>query len=329
MNKKVVVIGGGTGSFTVLSGLKKYDFEITAVVASTDSGGSTGKLRDEFGYLPVGDLRQCLVALAEDNEEQYYLRELFTYRFSKGGNGLEGHNLGNLLMTALRDITGSDLKSINILEKLFNIKGKILPVTTEKTNLVAEYDNGEKIIGEANIDEPKYPHDPHAKIINLYTEPLVQTYFDVTTAILNADIIIIGPGDLYTSIIANLVIGGVKEAIAKTKSQIIYFSNLFTKFGQTTNYTLFDHVSEVEKYLGKRIDTIIVNDSEMPQEILVKYKMENAFPVVRNMLGDKRVIHKDLIATKTIKTRKGDILKRSLIRHDPEKVGRIIKELAS
>ncbi|MCA9386467.1 YvcK family protein [Candidatus Dojkabacteria bacterium] len=326
MNKKVVVIGGGTGSYTILSGLKELEnIEITAIVASTDSGGSTGRLRDEFGYLPVGDIRQCLVALAENSEEQRILQKLFTYRFDKGGNGLEGHNFGNLFMTALREIVGNELIAIKYIEKILNIKGKVYPVTLDDCQLVAEYENGEVVIGESNIDEPQYPHDGRLKISKLSTKPKSETHAKVIDSIKQADLIIIGPGDLYTSIIANFIIDGVRDAIKKSSAKKIYISNLVTKFGQTFDFKLSDHLNEVEKYSTK-MDYILVNSKPLSREILKKYKLENAYPVVNDLLNDGRIILTDLLATEKIKTIKGDILKRSLIRHDSVKIASTIKE---
>lgn len=318
----IVTIGGGTGSFAVLTGLKKnYDnWNITAIVPSTDSGGSTGRLRDEFGYLPMGDLRQCLVALAEDNEEQYYLRELFKYRFEKGGEGLSGHNFGNLFMTVLQDISGDQIKALDTISKLLNIKGRVLPITLDKCDLVAKYENGKTVVGEHMIDEPKYPHDCNQRIVKLSVTPEVETYNEVKNSIANADYIIINPGDLYTSILANIVINNVSSYISKSKAKMIYISNLFTKFGQTTNYKLSDHVSEIEKYIKKNLDYILVNTSSLPTEIVEKYKQENAVPVLNDINNDKRVIEEDLLATEKIKTVNGDTLIRSLLRHDGDKI---------
>ncbi|MCA9379492.1 YvcK family protein, partial [Candidatus Dojkabacteria bacterium] len=219
----IVVIGGGTGSYAILSGLKQLTgHQLTAIVPATDSGGSTGRLRDEFGFLPVGDVRQCLVALAENQDESLSLRELLSYRFDKGGDGLAGHNLGNLLLTALTDISGGEIQAIAILEKLLNIQGHVYPVSLTKTNLVAEYENGETVSGEHKIDEPAYPHDGRVRIANLHATPKVRTHKLVKEAIADADVIIMGPGDLYTSLIANLVVGGVAEALQAAKAKFVY-----------------------------------------------------------------------------------------------------------
>lgn len=324
----IVVIGGGTGSYTILSGLKQLSgHQLTAIVPSTDSGGSTGRLRDEFGFLPVGDVRQCLVALTENQDESLFLREILSYRFSKGGDGLAGHNLGNLLLTALTDIYDDEISAISILEKLMNIQGHVFPVSKTKTTLVAEYENGEVVTGEHQIDEPVYPHDGRARVVNLYTTPKVRTYKQVKQSIAAADLIILGPGDLYTSLIANLVVAGVSEAIQRSQARLIYIVNLLTKFGQTYGFTAADHLNEITKYAGRQPDHILINDNHLPKNILKKYETENAFPVVNDMVGDPRVIAADFLAREEVVTPKGDKLKRSLIRHDGNKVAGVIRGL--
>lgn len=324
----IVVIGGGTGSYTILSGLKQLSgHQLTAIVPATDSGGSTGRLRDEFGFLPVGDVRQCLVALAENQDESLLLREILAYRFEKGGDGLVGHNLGNLLLTALTDIYGNEITAISTLEKLMNIQGHVFPVSLTKTTLVAEYDNGEIVTGEHQIDEPQYPHDGRSRIANLYTTPRVRTHKQVKQAIADADMIIMGPGDLYTSLIANLVVGGVAEALQNSAAKLVYIVNLLTKFGQTYEYSAADHLDEIVKYAGRQPDHILINDNHLPKNILQKYETENAFPVVNDLGDDSRVVAADFLAREEIITSKGDKLKRSLIRHDGGKVAEVIMGL--
>lgn len=326
---KIVVIGGGTGSFSVLSGLKNLkNVDITAIVPSTDSGGSTGRLRDEFGLLPLGDIRQCLVALAKDGEIQEVLRSLFNYRFEKGGNGLNGHNFGNIFLTVLSDILGDELKAIKIVQKLLKIKGNIYPVTLQKCNLCAEYENGKIIEGEHNIDEPKYPHDGRMKIIRLFTDIPVSTYSEVKNKLINADIIIIGPGDLYTSIIANLIVRGVKESIQKSKAVLFYVVNLVTKYAQTYGFTSRMHTSEIEKYIQKPLDFVLINNQKLPENILKKYKLQNDEPVIDDFEeNSEKIIRADLLASEEIKTNKGDVLKRSLIRHDSKKLIKTIMDV--
>jgi uncharacterized cofD-like protein len=324
----IVVIGGGTGSFTTLSGLKKIpNVNLTAIVPATDSGGSTGRLRDEFGYLPIGDVRQCLAALAEDQEESLLLRQLFSYRFDKGEAGLKGHNLGNLLLTALTEMLGDEMSAIESVEKLMNIQGHVYPVSLKKSTLVAEYENGQVIEGEHHIDEPEYPHDGRTKIVNLRVEPVVKICPAARKAIKEADLILIGPGDLYTSLIANLVVDGMKEAIRSSKAKLVYVVNLVTKFGQTYGYSARDFVDEIARYAGRSPDVILMNDNHLPKDILKRYELEFAYPVEDNLGKGKNIIRGNLLAREEIVTPKGDILKRSLIRHDGNKIADEIKEL--
>ena len=325
--KKIVVIGGGTGSYVVLSGLKKLkNITLTTIVSSMDSGGSTGRLRDEFGYLPTGDVRQCLVALA-DEKSQGLLRELFLYRFDKGEAGLKGHNLGNLFLTAMRDITGDELEAIRKTQEMFNIPGSVLPVTLDDCHLIAEYSNGAELVTETNIDEPPYPHDGNLRITKLKTDQPAETYPEVEKAIKQADLIVIGPGDLYTSLIANLVIKGIPEALQKTQAKVVHTVNLMTKFGQTTDFTASEHVLEIEKYMGRQVDYILMNNADLPEKILMEYQKYNTDKVQDDLGDDSRVIHADLVASEEVKTVKGDVLHRSLIRHDGNKIASCLYNL--
>ena len=332
-NIKVVTIGGGTGSFMLLSGLKKIpNIELTAIVPSTDSGGSSGRLKDEFGYLPPGDIRQCLVALAEDEEEQYLLRNIFSYRFDKGENGLKGHNFGNLFITVLTEVLGNELKAIEKAEKLLNIKGHIYPVCLEKPTLVAEYENGRIVESEHNIDEPSYPHDGRLRIKKLLLKPYSKTYKKVIDSILEADCIVIGPGDLYTSIISNLIVEGVSKSLVKSKAKIFYILNLVTKFGQTWGYKASDHLKEITKYIGRPPEFIIINSNHLPLNILKKYKEQNDNSVeddlqnFPDLLKYTIEVKGNFLARENIKTQKGDTLIRSLIRHDSDKLAKTIYE---
>ncbi len=332
--QKIVTIGGGTGNYVVLSGLKRLkDVEITAVVPATDSGGSTGRLRDEFGYLPSGDIRQCLVALAEDKEEQHLLRELFSYRFSKGESGLKGHNFGNLFLTALTDILGNDLEAIKAAEKILNTRGNVLPVTTANVQLVAEYENGKRVVGEGAIDEPEYPHDGRMRITNLWVEPATARILpEVKAKIEEADVIVFTPGDLYTSLLAIVTTPGFKEAIAATKElnpnlKLVALVNLMTKFGQTTEFTATDQVVEIEKYLNTSLDYLLLNNSPLPQNILHRYTQVNTYPIKDDLAEDHRAIRADLLATEEVKSKSGDTLFRSLIRHDGDKIAKQIAQL--
>lgn len=319
--KNVIVIGGGTGTYTVLTGLKKYDLNLTSVVSMMDSGGSSGRLRDEFGILPPGDVRQSLVALSNDTST---LRKLFIYRFEKG-NGLVGHNFGNLFLTALADIHQGMGEAIESASKILGIKGQVLPVTTDHANLVAEYTNGEIIKGEHFIDEPSV--EKQLRIKRVWLEPEAKIYPKVQKALVATDLIILGPGDLYTSIIPNLLVDGVSETIRSSKARVIYIVNLMSKLGQTRGFSAADCVSEVNKYLGKKVDIVLMNSAALPDDILKKYQAENDFPIKDDLDGNYTVVREDFLATNEIKTAKSDLLKRSLIRHDSNKLASAVIDI--
>ena len=319
---KIVVIGGGTGSFVVLSGLRKYNFDLTAVVNVADSGGSTGRLRTEFGFLPVGDMRQCLAALASDNN----IKKILLYRFNKG-KGLVGHNLGNLILTALTDIVSSEPKAIEIAARIFRLKGKILPITTKNIQLKAIYKDNTVITGQHEIDEPI--HIGGKQIIKLETVPRARIYKNSYQAIKMADIIILGPGDLYTSILPNLIINGVKQAFQESKAKIIYIVNLMTRFSQTDKFTAKDHVGEIEKYIGKKLNYVLINTGKIPKKINNIYKKEKSFKVLDDLGNNNyfKIIRKDFVAPSLIVRNKADVLHRSYLRHDSNKLAKTIISL--
>ncbi len=324
-NKKinVVVIGGGTGTYTVLSGLKKYDdLKLKVIVNVTDSGGSTGKLRDQFGILPVGDFRQALVALAAEGNGNNLLRELFLYRFEKG-DGLKGHNFGNLLLTALTDILGSEQKAIRAASKILRIKGEVIMVAEDDVDLVAEYEDGSVLVGEAAIDEPNEKHNSEVRIKDLRIQPSTEISEKAKEALEAADYIIIGPGDLYTSLLSNVIVPGVGETIKKSKAKIIYIPNLMTKYGQTHGFKESDFVEEIKKYVGKYPEIVLINNSVLPKEALKRYEESHEFPVKSDLKDEKyQVIRKDLLNEEIIERKEEDvdIVKRSLIRHDSHKL---------
>lgn len=319
--KKFVVIGGGTGTYTVLSGLKKISDHITAVVTMMDSGGSSGRLRDEFGQLPAGDVRQALVALSNDSS---IIRKLFNYRYDKG-EGLTGHNFGNLFLTALAEITGGMENALAEASKILRIKGQVLPVTLSDAYLVAEYEDGSIVKGEKDIDVPK--HNGKLKIKNLRLAPKVLPNAKTLSAISQADVIIIGPGDLYTSLIPNLLVPKVAESICNSKAKKVYIVNLMTKYGQTDNFKASDFVLKIEKYLGKDcLDFVLINSQKLPEDIIERYKTENDSPVKDDLVEKKyKIIREDLLAIDPIEKTPGDILQRSLIRHDSEKLAKILE----
>lgn len=321
MQKKVVVIGGGTGTFAVLSGLKKYPVDLTAVVTMMDSGGSSGRLRDEFGQLPAGDVRQALVALSEDTS---MMRRLFNYRYDKG-EGLEGHSFGNLFITTLAEVMGGMDKALEEAGRVLNIKGRVLPVTLTKANLVAKYENGLVVEGEGKIDEPE--HDGDLKITSLSLKPKAEPFEKTLQAIGEADLIVIGPGDLYTSLLPNLIIPEVSATICDSGAKKVYIMNLMTKYGQTNNYKASDFVAEIEKYVSC-LDYIFINNKELPEEIIQRYKSEKDSPVIDDLEdGSYQVVRDDFLASDPIEKASGDVLKRSLIRHDGNKIAEKIMDL--
>ena len=287
--KSVVVIGGGTGSYNVLTGLKNTPCRITAVVAMTDSGGSSGRLRDEFGHLPPGDLRQCLLALSQDDHASMLLRQLFNYRFDKG-TGLGGHSFGNLFLTALTEITGSTDAAIREAGRLLGIKGQVLPVTLTNVALGARLENGKEVIGEANLDRRIV--DPDVPIDYVFLKPKAFVYPLTAQTLETADAIVIGPGDLYTSIITNLLVDGVTSAIRRSKAKKIYICNLMTKHGESDGFKASDFVREVCSYLGDEsaLDYVIVNNAPLPEKILQRYAPERSFPVECDEAECKRLV---------------------------------------
>ncbi len=315
---KITVIGGGTGSTTVLEGLKKKkDLDLNVIVGMMDDGGSNAVVRDEFGLLPLSDLRKSIIALSQENENQM-LRNLFTYRFSQG-NGLKGHTLGNLLMIAMTEITGSEVEAIEMFKYFFSVTGNIIPVTLDKVRLVAEYDDGSKVVGEHLIDEP----EDDKKIVKFYFDNKAQAYQGAVDTIMSSDYIIIGPGDLYTTTLANIIVDGIPQALQKTKAKLIFISNLMSKKGQTRGLTLESMLSLVEGYIGRKFDYVLVNNGRIPQKAYKRYIKQGGHIFKDDIKKNGReIIRADLVANSVIKKDKGDTLDRSLVRHDPDKVAK-------
>lgn len=323
MKKRTVVIGGGTGTHTVLKGLKRYSdrIDIAAVVSMADSGGSTGRLRDEFGYLPVGDVRMALSALASDVDvHEELLRELFLHRFDKGV-GLHGHNVGNLLLVALTDILGSEEQAIAAAGRVLRIAGEVIPVTTETADLVAEYDDGSRLVDEHLIDEPVAK-----KISSISLAPTVTISKAARVAIERADIIVVGPGDVYTSIGAALAVTGVPEAIRASSATGVYVCNLMTKRGQTDNCDAGAHEDIVAGLIGKTFDHVLVNRTAIDDDLLRRYEAEGELPVAVSTPRAHWNVN-DFMAKESYQATTGDVLKRSLIRHDSDVLARGIMDL--
>ncbi len=331
--KRVVVVGGGTGTHTVLRGLREYSHEIdiTAIVSMADSGGSTGRLRDEFGYLPIGDVRNALTALAShDAAEESILRQLFLYRFDRG-SGLSGHNFGNLFLTALTDILGSEVAAIKAAADILQIAGRVLPVTTDNIELVATYDDGVVVVGQHEIDEALAAKHT-SRIVSLGLTPAAQIYSEAAKAIQEADLLVLGPGDLYTSILANCVVDGFTEAVAMTSARVVYVCNLMSKRGQTIGMHAKEHIEEIARHIGRYPDVALVNTASLDEVLVAKYLSEGDHPILNNCIeeGVCTIAAAELASSEIIQLQSGDVIKRSLIRHDSQVLaGELLRILKS
>lgn len=281
--KKIVTIGGGTGLSTMLRGLKKYTHNITAIVTVADDGGSSGILREELGMPAAGDIRKCISALAEVNP---IVDELINYRFNDGI--LKGHPFGNIYLAALCGISESFEEAVNKMNRLFGVDGEILPVTNENVYLSALLDNGDEIHGEANIGSAK-----SGEIEKVFLEPENAKPADgVLEAIFDADMIIMGPGSLYTSIIPNLLVKDVAEAIEQSKALRVYVANIMTQPNETTEHGLYKHIERLENHAGRNIiDCVIANAGRIPEGLLKRYALEGAEPVA---LNPEKLIKRDI-----------------------------------
>lgn len=301
--------------------LKKQPLLLSKIVTVFDDGGSAGRLRDEFGFLPVGDLRQSLAALSRANGTDW-IKEVLLYRFGKG-KGLEGHNLGNLILLALQDMTGSTPKALEIAAKIFRLSGKVIPVTTDQSNLRAKLEDGSIIEGEHLLDDASIGGK---RIVEFGLTKPVKIYEEAREAILEADFIIIGPGDLYASLLANFVVDGVRESLQESKAKVIYILNLMTRFSQTHNYSAQAHLDEVTHYTGRTPDVILVNNAPIPSHIKTAYAALEEYPV-KDDLEDKagiEIIRAPLASKIKIQPNPHDTLQRSLMRHDQHELERIL-----
>jgi uncharacterized cofD-like protein len=268
--RTVVVIGGGTGSYNVLSGLRQSEqLKLVSIVTMTDSGGDSGRLRSEFKVLPPGDIRRCLVALSEDSS---LLRELFNFRFDD--DPLRGRQLGNLLVLALARILGSEREAINAIHRLLNIRGRVLPVSWDQVHLCAELADGQLIEEEAHIDVPK--HDPSIPIRRVFLKPEATPNPEALAAMADSDFIVLAPGDLYTSSLPNLLVRGVPESLRRSRAKLIYVLNLMTKRGETLGYPASRHVEEIIRYGGRIPDAVLVHRGDMPEAMAQRYLAEEA-----------------------------------------------------
>ncbi|HHX09756.1 MAG TPA: YvcK family protein [Firmicutes bacterium] len=303
---KIVVIGGGTGLATVLRGLKAFDYDITAIVTVADDGGSSGLLRKDMGILPPGDIRNCLLALAEAEPE---MAALFNHRFSRGK--LKGHNFGNLFLAAMTEMTGDFQEAIRAMSRILAVKGKVLPATLSDVILVAEMEDGSVVLGETAIPLA------NGKVKNLRLRPEDPPALDdAVEAIRNADGIIIGPGSLFTSIIPNLLVRGIRQAVRESAASKLYICNVMTQPGETDGFTVLDHVQAIENHAGPLFSYILVNTAGAPGDVLEKYAQEGKYHVTADLEGLERAGYEVI---------SGDFLARGdLARHDPFKVATAI-----
>ena len=311
----IVAIGGGTGLSTMLRGLKKHTDNITAIVTVMDDGGGSGVLRSDLGMLPPGDIRNCIVALS--NAEPF-MKKLLSYRFADGN--LHGQSFGNLFLAALNGVTGSFYDAVIKMSDVLNISGRVLPVTVEDVHLVAEFENGVSVKGESKIADAKREENSRISRIKIVPEK-PQALRDAINAILQARLIVFGPGSLYTSIIPNLLVEGVVDAIRLSRAKKVYVCNVMTQGGETEGYTAFDHVKAFFDHSCSGIfDTCIVNSEEIPASLQKRYAKEGA---------EKIVVEEELFEKAGIKLYAAPLLNTggNLARHDSEKLARVLMEI--
>lgn len=317
-DKRLVVIGGGTGSFTLLKSLKDYFTDITALVNMADDGGSTGILRDELGVLPPGDVRQCLVALSNSPK----VRDLFNYRFEEGT--FEGHAFGNILMAALEKMTGNFTEGVELASKILNISGRVEPVLLNDVQLCMKTNDGKIVKGESNITEsgfasarPDFWLDPKPEV-----NPMALSELD------DADVIVIAPGNLYSSLAPALLVPDISKAIVKSRAPKIFVSNLVTKPGQTDKFKVHDFVDEIERFIGEQcIDVVLYNNVRPSKELLDTYASQEEYGVEFDTEYMGRAHYKAIgenFIGEIYKPSKKDLLKRTLIRHDSDLVAKSI-----
>lgn len=308
--KNVVVIGGGTGQSIILKGLKQIeDINLTAIVTVADDGGSTGRLRRQFQIPAMGDIRNVMCALAE---EETLFTHLMEYRFNGESSDVGGHNFGNLILTALTEIEGSFVNAIGVISKFLNVKGTILPASTQIITLLARMADGTIVRGESNI--PNFDN----RISEVFYDEKVEANPDAIEAILNADVLIIGIGSLFTSIIPVLIIEGICDAIKKSKAKRYYFCNVMTQPGETDYFSVEDHVEAIEKHSFEGIvPKVIVSKNEASDELIKKYKDKGAYRVkIDRENHDYNILVEDLLDHNV-----------DLIRHDPMKIRDFVTEL--
>lgn len=324
--RKIAVIGGGTGSFTLLSALKDHTSQIAAIVNMVDDGGSTGVLRDELGALPPGDVRQCLVALSTSSK----VRDLFNYRFDEGT--FAGHSFGNILLSTLERVTGNFSEAVETASEILRVNGVVIPATLDDIRLKLEWPEVSMILqGERVIDADYFKHDPRKATLSLTPGATANPL--ALAAIRDADLIVVAPGDLYTSLGPLLVIEGIGEALEQSKATKIYVSNLVTKRGQTEGFSVADHADEIERFAGRKfLDYVLYNQQQPDEQLAARYQQEDAY-LVKIDHDELKERHYDAVGGSFLglvaEKERADMLPvtRSLIRHDPGAVANAIIEL--
>lgn len=310
---RIVVIGGGTGMPVLLRGLKKLPIELTALVTVADDGGSTGRLRNEMSIPAPGDIRNVIAAMSD---VEPMLVELFQHRFNSQ-NGLSGHSLGNLLLAAMTSITGDFYTGVEEISRVLNVKGRIFPISNENLSLHAEMTDGEIVSGESKIPQA------NKKIKRVFIEPQpVHAFPNAVEAIYEADLVVVSPGSLYTSILPSLITPQIDQAIRQTKAKVVYVCNLMTQYGETTGYAASQHVQAIIDHIGENtIDSIIVHNEPINQGIRDMYAEENAEPVIYDT---------DCLLKQGLEIIEGDIIdhNRKTLRHDTEKLAKLLYSLA-
>jgi len=309
---KIAVIGGGTGLSSILRGIRRFPIDITAIVTVADDGGSSGDLRTAYDVPPPGDVRNVMAALSD---AEPLIRELFQYRF-KDGSGLNGHPTGNLLLAAMTDITGNFAHAVRGLSEILNVRGKVLPISNKGLNLSAEYEDGTVIRGESVIP------NPNKRIKRVFYDESGSALTEALEAVLQADLVVLAPGSLYTSIIPNLLFDEMKVAISQTSAKFLYCCNIMSQPGETTGFSVYDHVKAIEDHVGfEFINTVLVNDAVVRPEVLEKYRQEGSFIIP---IDDDRLAE---INTEVIRSRLLVYNDQDEVRHNSKKVASMIFSL--